>query len=307
VCCSLGNDYKTDGTLDILLDWVPGMKGMRLRDMPTFCRTTDADDWLLHFHVHQMRVVSSSKAVILNTFYDMEKDVVDALAKLLPPVYTVGPLSSIVAALSESGDTLGASDASLLQEDTKCMTWLDGKAAGSVVYVSFGSHGNMGGMMLPEFAAALERCESPYLWVLRPDMAADVEVGEHGLVVSWCAQEAVLRHPAVGLFVSHCGWNSILESVGAGVPVLGCPVISEQTTNCRQVSMSWGIGGELPRGSGSDAIAALVREMMNGTKGNEAREKASEWKRLAEDATKHGGSSYENVERLFVNTLLNGF
>jgi hypothetical protein len=129
VCCSLGNDYKTDGTLDIPLDWVPGMKGMRLTDMPTFCRTTDADDWLLHFHVHQMRVVSSSKAVILNTFYDMEKDVVDALAKLLPPVYTVGPLSSIVAALSESGDTLGASDASLLQEDTKCMAWLDGKAA----------------------------------------------------------------------------------------------------------------------------------------------------------------------------------
>jgi cyanohydrin beta-glucosyltransferase len=239
VCCSLGNDYKTDGTLDIPLDWVPGMKGMRLTDMPTFCRTTDADDWLLHFHVHQMRVVSSSKAVILNTFYDIEKDVVDALAKLLPPVYTVGPLSSIVAALSESGDTLGASDASLLQEDTKCMTWLDGKAAGSVVYVSFGSHGNMGGMMLPEFAAALERCESPYLWVLRPDMAADVEVGEHGLVVSCCAQEVELRHPAVGLFVSQCGWNSILESVDAGVPVLGCPVISEQTTNCRQVSMSW--------------------------------------------------------------------
>lgn len=281
------------------------MKSVRLRDMPTFCHTTDADDWLVNFMVHQTKIAASSKSIILNTFYEMEKDVLDALAALLPqPIYTIGPITSIVATLPATGND---DDVSLLPEDTKCVAWLDGKPARSVVYVSFGSHATMGEMKLPEFASGLARCGSPYLWVLRPDMAAEIHVGEHGLVVPWCAQEAVLAHPAVGLFVTHCGWNSILESVVAGVPVLGCPVISEQTTNCHQVCLSWGIGGELPQGSGSHKIAALVREMMAGKKGKEAREKALLWKRLAEDAIKHGGgSSYKHIDRLVNDVLLKG-
>ncbi|XP_062190516.1 cyanohydrin beta-glucosyltransferase-like [Phragmites australis] len=300
-----GNDYKTDGSLDTPLDWVPGMKGMRLRDMPTFCRTTDADDWLVHFLVHQMRTAASAKAVVLNTFYEIEKDVLDALTDLLPPIYTVGPLASILASTPTSGGNfpVSTSDASLLQEDKDCMVWLDGKGERSVVYVSFGSHASMGGVQVREFASGLARCGSPYLWVLRPDMAADVEVGEDGLIVPWCAQEAVLSHPAVGLFVTHCGWNSIIECVIPGVPVLGCPVIAEQTTNCRQVRVSWGIGAELPQEAGSGEIAALVKEMMAGKKGKEAREKALEWKRLAESATKQGGSSYESIDRLVDDVL----
>ncbi|PUZ69309.1 hypothetical protein GQ55_2G097400 [Panicum hallii var. hallii] len=300
--------YESDGSLDAPLEWVPGMKGVRLRDMPTFCHTTDADEWLVHFHIHQTRMAATSGAIILNTFYDMEKDVVDALAPLLPPLYTVGPLAGVIAASSPPSSSPPASGAtSLLQEDRECMAWLDGKAARSVVYLSFGSHASMKGARLREFAAGLARCGSPYLWVLRPDMAAEVEVaGEGGLVVPWCAQEAVLAHPAVGLFVTHCGWNSILESVAAGVPVLGYPVLSEQTTNCRQVCTAWGIGGELPQEAGSEEIAALVREMMTGKKGMEARDKTLEWKRLAEASAKEGGSSYENIGRLMENVLLKG-
>ncbi|KAL6842257.1 hypothetical protein ACP4OV_027905 [Aristida adscensionis] len=306
----LKDDYKTDGSLDTRLDWVPTMKGVRLRDMPTFCRTTDADSWLIDFHVHQMRVAAAAKAVVLNTFDDIESDVLNALAPLLPPIYAVGPLASVCASLpATAGAGAGeftASDAAagVLQEDEACISWLDGKAARSVVYVSFGSHAKMGGVDLGEFASGLARCGSPYLWVLRPDMAADVEVGKDGLVVPWCAQEAVLGHPSVGLFVTHCGWNSILESVVPGVPVIGCPVVAEQTTNCRQVCETWRIGAELPQGAVSSEIAALVREMMVGRKGKEARAKALEWKRLAEVATKQGGSSYKSIDRLVDDVLL---
>jgi cyanohydrin beta-glucosyltransferase len=137
-------------------------------------------------------------------------------------------------------------------------------------------------------------------------MAADVEVGKDGLVVPWCAQEAVLAHPAVGLFVSHCGWNSILETVLAGVPVLGWPMVSEQTTNCRQLSTAWNIGTELPQEAGSDEIAELVREMMIGKKGMEARKRTLEWKRLAQDAAKEGGSSYVNLDKFVEDVLLKG-
>ncbi|CAL5075964.1 unnamed protein product [Urochloa decumbens] len=292
--------------LDAPLEWVPGMKGMRLRDMPTFCHTSDAGDWLLHFHVHQMRVAAGAAAVVLNTFVDMERDVVHALKPLLPPVYTVGPLTAVLPSPAATG---GGDGVSLMQEDGECMAWLDGKAARSVVYVSFGSHASMGGARLREIAAGLARCGSPYLWVLRPEMAAEVAgVGGDGdgLVVPWCDQEAVLRHPAVGLFVTHCGWNSILESVAAGVPVLGCPVLSEQTTNCRQACTAWGVGGgELPEGeAGGEEVAAMVREMMGGRKGEEAREKTMELKRLAEESAKEGGSSYENVGRLVEDVLL---
>uniref|UniRef100_A0ACD6A8H0 Uncharacterized protein n=1 Tax=Avena sativa TaxID=4498 RepID=A0ACD6A8H0_AVESA len=219
-----------------------------------------------------------------------------------PPIYTVGPLSTIVASLP--GDSTDA--ASLLKEDTECMAWLDGKEARSVVYVSYGSHAAMSADKIKDFASGLARCGSPYLWVLRPDMAANVEVGQDGLVVPWCAQEAVLAHPAVGLFVTHCGWNSILETVLAGVPVLGWPMISEQTTNCRQLSTAWNIGTELPQEAGSDEIAALVRAMLVGKKGMEARERTLEWKRLAEDATKEGGSSYVNLDRLVQDVLHKG-
>lgn len=304
--------YETDGSLDAPLGWVSGLVAPRLRDMPTFCRATDADDWLLHFHVHQMKTAAASKAVVLNTLDDMEKDVLDALAPLLPPVYTVGPLASVVAALASSSSTEARAGSTTttsgggvaLQEDKECMAWLDGKAARSVVYFSIGSHSAMDNAQLKEIATGLARCGSPYLWVLRPEMAAEVEVGDDGLVVPWCAQEAVLNHPAVGLFVTHCGWNSILESVVAGVPVLGCPVVAEQTTNCRQVCMAWGIGGELPQGAGSDEIAALVREMMAGKKGKDAREKTLEWKRLAQLSAQPGGSSYDNVGRFVENVLL---
>ncbi|CAN6213780.1 unnamed protein product [Urochloa humidicola] len=197
------------GSLDAPLEWVPGMKGMRLRDMPTFCHVSDDGDcWLLHFHVHQMRVAAGAGAVVLNTFHDMEKDVVDALKPLLPPVYTVGPLASVLASLPSSPSSPAASGSggmvSLLKEDGECAAWLEGRAARSVVYVSFGSHASMGGARLREIAAGMARCGSPYLWVLRPEMAAEVAGvrGEDELVVPWCAQEAVLRHPAVGLFVT---------------------------------------------------------------------------------------------------------
>lgn len=303
----VGNNYKTDGSLDTPLDWLPGMNGMRLKDMPTFCHTADADNALLLMHVEQMRITAASKAIILNTFYDMEKDVVDALAAFLPPIYTVGPLSNIVSSLPATDDFPGSTDAaSLWQEDTKCMAWLEGKEGRSVVYLSFGSHAAMTAEKMREFASGLVRCGFPYLWVLRPDMAADVEVGADGLIVPWSAQEEVLAHPAVGLFVTHCGWNSILESVIAGVPMLGWPMLSEQTTNCRQVCMSWGNGAELPREAGSDEIVALVREMMVGKKGMDAREKALEWKRLADGATKEGGSSCVNIARLVEDMLLKG-
>ncbi|GJN07716.1 hypothetical protein PR202_ga25570 [Eleusine coracana subsp. coracana] len=308
--------------LDTPLDWVPGMPHMRFRDMPAFCRTTDPDDVMVAVTLEQMRSAAGSSAIILNTLYELEKDVIDALAASFPPIYTVGPLAQLLASSSsapctEDSTGLGAIDISIWEEDTRCLSWLDGKK--SVVYVNFGSVAVMTSSQTREFALGLAACGFPFLWVKRPDVV-DNNAGEdvahlsdafndavaegNGLVVPWCAQAAVLRHAAVGLFVTHCGWNSLLEATAAGLPVLGWPVFAEQTTNCRQVCQVWGNGAELPDQVESAAVARMVREMMEGELGREKREKAAEWKTKAEAATGKDGSSWRNVERLLQDVLL---
>ncbi|CAD6207660.1 unnamed protein product [Miscanthus lutarioriparius] len=257
-----------DWYLDTPLEWVPGMSHMRLRDMPAFCRTTDPDDVMVSATLQQMESPAGSKALILNTLYELEKDVVDALAAVFPPIYTVGPLAEVIAS-SDSDSGLAGMDISIWQEDTRCLSWLDGKPAGSVVYVNFGSMHVMTAAQAREFALGLARCGSPFLWVKCPDVVDGGEVvlpealldevaRGGGLVVPWCPQAAVLKHAAVGLFVSHCGWNSLLEATAAGQPVLAWPCHAEQTTNCRQVCEVWGNGAQLPREVESGAVARLA-------------------------------------------------
>ncbi|KAF8655122.1 hypothetical protein HU200_061257 [Digitaria exilis] len=304
----------TNGYLDTPLEWVPAMKHMRLRDMPAFCHTTDPDDVMVAVTQHEyMASAAASSAIILNTLYELEKDVVDALAAFLPPIYTVGPLASVLS--SSSSTPPPAMDISIWKEDTRCLPWLDGKPASSVVYVNFGSVAVMTAAQTLELAVGLARCGSPFLWVRRPDVVVDggelpeealhdVVARSGGMVVPWCPQAAVLGHAAVGLFVSHCGWNSMLEAVAAGKPVLGWPIKAEQTTNCRQLCEVWGHGARLPEKVESGAIAGMVKEMMGGELGKEKRAKAAEWKKAVEAAAMEGGSSWRNVERLLDDVLL---
>ncbi|KAK9677642.1 hypothetical protein RND81_11G157700 [Saponaria officinalis] len=125
------------------------------------------------------------------------------------------------------------------------------------------------------------------------------EIRDRGLVSGWCPQEKVLRHPSVGAFLTHCGWNSIVESISEGVPMVCWPFFADQQTNCFYTCEEWGIGeeigeGELKRGR----FEEVVRDMMVGEKGKEMREKALEWKKKAQDATTFGSSSHNNFEKL---------
>jgi cyanohydrin beta-glucosyltransferase len=307
-----------DGYLDTPLPWVPGMRHMRLRDIPTLCRTTDPDDVIVPNIVQYMECAIGSKGIILNTLYELEKDVMDALAAIFSRLYTVGPLAEVIASAGSDADAgLGAMDISIWQEDQQCLSWLNGKAPGSVVYVNFGSVAIMTAAQVRELALGLARCGSPFLWAKRPDVVGgeevvlpeaflDVVARGGGLVVPWCPQAAVLKHAAVGLFVSHCGWNSLLEAITAGQPVLGWPYIAEQTTNCRQVCESWGNGTELPREMEGGVVAGLVREMMSGDLGKEKRSKAAEWKAVAEAAVMKGGASWGGLDSLMEDLLAAG-
>ncbi|XP_040382025.1 7-deoxyloganetin glucosyltransferase-like [Oryza brachyantha] len=300
----------TNGYLDTRLDWVAGMiAGVRLRDFPTFIRTTDADDVMVTINIKQSELdAPAADGILLNTFDDLERAALDAILARLPNTFTVGPLGPEVSPASY----LPSLTSSLWKEDDRCAAWLDGHADGAVLYVNFGSITVMTREQIGEFARGLAAAGSPFLWVVRPDMVRDagdgapllpegfeeeVVAGGRGLMVGWCDQEAVLRHRATGGFLSHCGWNSTLESLVAGVPLLCWPFFSEQVTNCRYACEEWGVGVEMAREAGRREVEAAVKELMGGGERAAAmRRRASEWKEKAAAAVAPGGSSQRNLE-----------
>ena len=129
------------------------------------------------------------------------------------------------------------------------------------------------------------------------------ETKDRGLLTSWCPQDKVLAHPSIGVFLTHCGWNSTLESVSAGVPIICWPFFADQQPNCRYACTNWGIGMEVNHDVKRDEVKELVKEMIQGDKGKATKQKALEWKNKAMEATDIGGSSYKDFQRLIKEAL----
>ncbi|KAI4337681.1 hypothetical protein L6164_016065 [Bauhinia variegata] len=307
------SSYLTNGYLETVIDWIPGMKDIRLRDLPSFVRTTDPDDLMLDFVLGECGRANRASAVILNTFDALEHEVLEALSSILPPVYSIGPLNLLVNLVSDKD--LKSIGSNLWKEEAECLEWLDSKEPNSVVYVNFGSITVMTSDQLIEFAWGLANSQKTFLWVIRPDLVAGdkavlppefvTATESRGLLSSWCPQEQVLARPAIGGFLTHSGWNSTIESVCGGVPVICWPFFAEQQTNCRFSCQEWSIGLEIDNDVKREGVENLVRELMDGKKGKEMRNKALEWKKLAEDAASaSGGSSFLNLSNLVDQVLL---
>lgn len=289
------------------------MKDICLRDIPSFIRTTDQNEFMLEFPLRETERARNASAVILNTFYALEHEVVDALSQMFPPIYTVGPLHQLTKQFQDND--LKFIESNLWKEEPECLRWLDSKEPNSVVYVNFGSITVMTSQQLNEFAWGLANSNKTFLWIIRADLVSGEgailppqfveETKERGMLAGWCAQEQVLRHPAVGGFLTHNGWNSTIESVSAGVPMICWPFFAEQQTNCRYSCNEWGIGMEINSDVKRDEIKRLVKELMEGEKGKALKKKAMEWKALAEEATgAPDGSSFMNLHKLITQTLL---
>ncbi|XP_022148708.1 putative UDP-glucose glucosyltransferase [Momordica charantia] len=194
----------------------------------------------------------------------------------------------------------------------ECLEWLDSKPPGSVVYVSFGSVVYLKQQQVDEIAHGLNNSGLPFLWVLKPppkpfhrhvvpDQILE-ELGERGKVVEWSPQERVLRHPSLGCFVTHCGWNSSVEAMSSGVPVVAFPQWGDQVTNAKFLVDVFGVGLRLSRGAGEDRLVArdeiqsCLREAMEGPKAAELRLNALHRKNAAAIAVAHGGSSDTNFK-----------
>uniref|UniRef100_A0A7N0T6J3 UDP-glycosyltransferases domain-containing protein n=1 Tax=Kalanchoe fedtschenkoi TaxID=63787 RepID=A0A7N0T6J3_KALFE len=288
------------------------MPDLRLKDLPSVLRTTDPNDILFYTQKTEVRNCLSAPTILINTYDDLEPKVLDGLKKLHPRIHPIGPLSLLSQRYTLATE-LKSFNSSLWKEDAKCVEWLSGRAARSVVYVNYGSVTTMSYDRLKEFAWGLAGSGQAFLWVVRSDVLGgdSVELGGdfldeiegRGLVVSWCPQEEVLSHPSVGAFLTHCGWNSMLESLSAGVPMICWPNYFEQHTNARYACTDWGVGLELGAEAERGEIAEVVREMMGGGRGVELRENAGEWKRRGEAAIDVGGSSYTSFEQ-FISEVI---
>ncbi|XVF67231.1 hypothetical protein PTKIN_Ptkin10aG0103700 [Pterospermum kingtungense] len=304
-------EYLTNGYLDKVIDWIPGMKNIRFRDLPSFVRTIDPNDKMFNFLLKEVERAFKASAIVLNTFESLEQDVLDALSSILPSVYSIGPLHLIVDRVRD--DEMEDIGSNLWKEQTECMEWLDSKEPNSVVYVNFGSITVMSSEQLIEFAWGLANSQKQFLWILRPDLVAGEtanlppefvsETKGRGMLASWCPQEQVLKHPSIGGFLSHMGWNSTLESLCCGVPMICWPFFAEQQLNCLFACREWGIGMEIDTYVKRDEVENRVRELMGREKGVEMERKAMKWKKEAEKATGPGGSSFQNLEKLVTEVL----
>ncbi|PRQ55677.1 putative 7-deoxyloganetin glucosyltransferase [Rosa chinensis] len=299
--------FMQDGTLDEPIDWIPGMRNMRLKDIPSFIRVTNVNDIMFDYLRSEAQHCLKSSAIIFNTFDELEHEVLEEISAMFPNIYTIGPLALLGRHGPES-NLVKSLSSGLWKEDAKCIEWLDKQKPDSVVYVNYGSIAMMTDQHLKEFAWGLANSKHHFLWIVRPDVVKGdsvvlpeeffEEIKDRGYVTSWCPQEQVLAHPSVGVFLTHCGWNSTIETISEGVPVLCWPFRSEQLTNCRFLCTDWGIGMEVNNDVKCNDIEALVKEMLEGEKGMKMRRKAEEWKKKAIAATDTGGSSYNNFERL---------
>jgi hypothetical protein len=297
---------------------VDGMcDGVQLRDFPSFIRTTDRADIMLNFVMREAERLWSSlpDAVMINTIDDLEATTMDVMRATVPsPVRTVGPLLLLERHVVPAHSPLAGLGSNLWKEQPGLTEWLSSHAPRSVVYVNYGSITVMTSLQLLEFAWGLANSGYAFVWNIRPDLVKGdsavlppefaTAVEGRALLTTWCAQEAVLQHEALGLFLTHSGWNSTLESLCAGVPMLSWPFFAEQQTNCRYKRTEWGVGMEIGSEVRRDELAAMIQEAMDGDKGKEMRRRALEWKEKAVKATLPGGPAEANLNWVIDEVLL---
>ncbi|KAB5519201.1 hypothetical protein DKX38_023520 [Salix brachista] len=195
--------FLTNGYLDEVVDWIPGMRDIKLRDLPSFVRTTDPNDCMFSFCADCAERASEGSAVILHTFDTLEQGVLNALYSMFPRVYAIGPLQLLLNKIQE--DDLNSIGCNLWKEEVECLQWLDSQRPNSVVYVNFGSVAVATKQQLIEFGMGLAKSGHPFLWIIRPDMIVGdcavlppeftEETKDRGFISSWCPQEEVLKPP----------------------------------------------------------------------------------------------------------------
>jgi len=290
--------------MDRILRNVPGMENiLRCRDLPRFGTTNKKDHIVLDKVLQLTQQSFKVNALILNTFEDLESPILSQIRLQVPKLYTIGPLHHHLNTMKK---TTSSFNSNFFKVDKTCLTWLDSQPSKSVVYVSFGSITTMTREEILEFWHGLLNSKKTFLWVIRPNMVQEKGLikeleektsKERGLIVEWVPQEEVLSHKAIGAFLTHSGWNSTLESVVCGVPMICWPYFADQQINSRFVSEVWKLGLDMKDVCDRNVVENMVTDIMVSKK-DEFSRSAIEMADLASKSVSHDGSSYNNLQNL---------
>ncbi|CAN4102166.1 unnamed protein product [Withania somnifera] len=307
-----GND------LDALVNNMPGMEGvMRRRDLPNFCRAPDVDSPTIQLVIKEGKHIVQAQGLIFNTFEGLEGPILSQFRALCSNIYAIGPLhTQMKAKLASQCLPNTAKSNSLWKEDRSCIDWLDKQPMKSVLFVSIGSVATLSKAQYLEFWYGLVNSKTRFLWVQRPgsiigleedDINVPMELSqgtkERGCIISWAPQEEVLAHPSIGGFLTHSGWNSTLESIVEGVPMICCPYLVDQHVNSRFVGEVWKLGLDMKDVCDRATVERMVRQVMDVRK-VEFLERAKQMSDLAIASVGEGGSSYQDLNRLMEDIRL---
>ncbi|KAJ7957334.1 Glycosyltransferase [Quillaja saponaria] len=259
------------------------------------------DEWSKYFQP-QILLSIKSDGWLCNTVEEIEPLGLEILRKYTGvPVWTIGPLlppSALKKSSSDSSVSKHGAGKEPGMAAEKIVKWLNLQKEDSVVYVSFGSQNTISETQMMALAMGLEASGKPFIWVIRPPLGFDItgefksewlpegfeeriKESRKGLLVrNWAPQLEILSHKSVGVFLSHCGWNSVLESLSQGVPIIGWPLVAEQTYNSKMMMEEMGVNVELTRTVESVVswkdVKKVIEMVLDGKgKGKEMKKKAS--------------------------------
>ncbi|XVE58971.1 hypothetical protein DITRI_Ditri05aG0006400 [Diplodiscus trichospermus] len=280
------------------VDDIPGISSSNVAELRTiFCRDGQR---VLELALDCISRVPQAQYLLFTSVYEFEPQIFDSLRGTYNfPVYPIGPAIPYLELTDSSCKT------------RSCFQWLDSQQTGSVLYISLGSFLSVSNTQMDEIVNGLQISGVRYLWVARGEASRLKDrCGDMGLVVQWCDQLKVLCHPSTGGFWTHCGWNSILEAIFAGVPMLTFPLFLDQDTNSRQITEEWRNGWRVKSSARAENlatkedIAELVRRFMDveSNEGKEIRRRAKELQEKCLAEISEGGSSAANLEA-FINSI----
>ncbi|XP_023005628.1 UDP-glycosyltransferase 73C3-like [Cucurbita maxima] len=266
----------------------------------------------------------ASHGIILNSFDALEPNYLEELKKATgsEKLWCVGPVSLCN---RDTADKVVRGGKAAIDEH-ECLKWLDRQQPGSVVYAALGSLCNVVAAQIIELGLALEALNRPFIWVIRQTEATKNQLEKwlsesgfeertkvRGLVVrGWAPQVLILSHPAAGAFVTHCGWNSTIEGITTGVPMVAWPLFADQIFNQRLIvqllkvgvsvgverSVVWGGEEEVGVQVKMESIRDAIEKVMDGDGNKEMRRRLRDLAERAKAAMEEGGSSNLNLKLL---------
>ncbi|CAA7407363.1 unnamed protein product [Spirodela intermedia] len=281
-----------ESKVDDELGFLPGMAGMRLCDLPEGVVSGNLNSVFARL-LHRMGLeLPRASALAINTFEGLDPAVLIDFHAKFKRCLPLGPLNLLCPPPSRP-------------DSTGCLEWLDRQAHGEAVYIGFGTLMTPPSAELAELAEGLEASGAPFLWSLKKKFWPLLPAGflartaDRGLVATWTPQARVLEHPAVGVFVTHCGWNSVLESLVGGVPMVCRPFLGDQHINSRSISHTWKIGVAFPEKTMTkDEVAKALHVVLRTAEGKKMKERACALRAVALQQVQPGGSSSENLRAL---------